>query len=455
MLPRSVQLSVFTATATKLTKLTIFDVLGLDTFNTFMIEKSPMKANLKFTVEYLSNDKGLDEVFHKLIREIKENYQDTIRTIIFCQTRTQVALIWKMFEVNLGKKFYANEKQSCYERIVEMFHAGTAPSVKDHIVKQLSSAGSHLRVLVCTIAVGMGINCKDVNRVVHFGPSKSVESYLQECGRGGRDGSESHNFLLYNGFMLSKCENDIKELVYTEKCRRETILKLFPNRSTDEKLHGCNCCDNCAKACTCNDCKKGKFKFLPVEEQEKSIDMPARVREVSKEQVVNLQTRLIEYKDSIFEHQMHRGVGEVSHPNVILQFSDFQIKQICQNCAKLFTLDDLQKYVELWRKKDSKQVLNIISQIFQDILPDEDDLPGSQDTTLVDNDDLVSEWGEIRDDSEICSLDISGNHHLDETYEGTIDTLQSEANTNYNDDLEKYMDLSGIQVLVDESMHTE
>ena len=52
------QLSAFTATATKLTKLAIFDVLGLDTFNTFMVEKSPMKANLRFTVEYMGNDKA-------------------------------------------------------------------------------------------------------------------------------------------------------------------------------------------------------------------------------------------------------------------------------------------------------------------------------------------------------------------------------------------------------------
>ena len=448
------QLSAFTATATKLTKLAIFDVLGLDTFNTFMVEKSPMKANLRFTVEYMGNDKGLDEVFEKLIREIKDNGQDTIRTIIFCQTRTQVALIWKMFEVNLGKRFYANEKQSCYERIVEMFHAGTASSVKEHITKQLSSAQSHLRVLVCTIAVGMGINCKGVNRIIHFGPSKSVESYLQECGRGGRDGNESHNFLLYNGFMLSKCKNDIRELVHTDKCRREAILKLFPNRSTTEKLHGCICCDNCAKACTCGDCNKEKFKFLPAEEQD-STETPARVREVSKEQVDDLRARLVEYKDSIFKHRMWRSVGEVSHPNVMLQFSDFQIEQICQNCAKLFTLDDLHRDVELWRNIDSKQVLNIISQIFQDVLPDEDNFPDSQDATLVDNDDIGSEWGEIRDDSEICSVNISGSYHLGETFEGTIDTLQSGASTNYHDDLENYMDLSGIQVLADESMHTE
>ena len=37
--------------------------------------------------------------------------------------------------------------------------------------------------LICSVAFGMGVNCKKVRRVIHFGPSKSVELYVQECGR--------------------------------------------------------------------------------------------------------------------------------------------------------------------------------------------------------------------------------------------------------------------------------
>ncbi len=52
----------------------------------------------------------------------------------------------------------------------------------------MAKGDGHIRVLICTVAFGMGVNCKSVRRVVHFGPSKSVELYVQESGRAGRDG---------------------------------------------------------------------------------------------------------------------------------------------------------------------------------------------------------------------------------------------------------------------------
>ena len=44
---------------------------------------------------------------------------------------------------------------------------------------------------MCTIAFGMGIDCAGVNQVIHWRPSADVESYMQECGRAGRNGQAS------------------------------------------------------------------------------------------------------------------------------------------------------------------------------------------------------------------------------------------------------------------------
>ena len=38
----------------------------------------------------------------------------------------------------------------------------------------------------------MGINCRGVHRVIHFGPSYDIEMYVQECGTAGRDGQREH-----------------------------------------------------------------------------------------------------------------------------------------------------------------------------------------------------------------------------------------------------------------------
>ena len=63
----------------------------------------------------------------------------------------------------------------------------------------------------------MGVDCKGVNRIIHFGPAKTIEAYLQECGRGGRDGKPSTCYLLYNGPLYGHCQDDIKKFIVSDE----------------------------------------------------------------------------------------------------------------------------------------------------------------------------------------------------------------------------------------------
>ena len=63
-----------------------------------------------------------------------------------------------------------------------MMHSGSPPSVKTHVLDQFGDSTKNVRILIATVAYGMGIDCKGVTQVIHFGPPQTIEAYMQESG---------------------------------------------------------------------------------------------------------------------------------------------------------------------------------------------------------------------------------------------------------------------------------
>ena len=90
----------------------------------------------------------------------------------------------------------------------EHFHAGLGNNEKADIQNQF--IGGSLRIIVATNAFGMGVDKPDVRLVIHAEITGSLENYLQEAGRAGRDQAEAKCVLLYDGkdvdtqFSISK-----------------------------------------------------------------------------------------------------------------------------------------------------------------------------------------------------------------------------------------------------------
>ena len=104
----------------------------------------------------------------------------------------------------------------------ECYHAGMAPEARDDVQKRFLAG--EFRVIVATVAFGMGIDKADIRTVIHAGLPGSVEGYYQEIGRGGRDGKPSKAVLLHS-FADQKTHEFFLERDYPESEILKRIYK--------------------------------------------------------------------------------------------------------------------------------------------------------------------------------------------------------------------------------------
>lgn len=167
--------------------------------------------------------------------------------IIYCFSRKQVDSLTSQ----LKKKGFS----------ARPYHAGLSDQVRAKNQDQFIR--DNVRIIVATIAFGMGINKPNVRFVVHYDLPKNPESYYQETGRAGRDGLPSECLLLFSysdiykiQFIIDqKSDETQKEIsekhlnamvAYSEsgECRRIPLIRYFGEEYTEEK---CDLCDNCVE----------------------------------------------------------------------------------------------------------------------------------------------------------------------------------------------------------------
>ncbi|CAG7661319.1 unnamed protein product [Allacma fusca] len=210
-----------TATATTQTCIGICDHLQVDPASIIRGEIIPNNLNLS-----VSRDTERDVALVRLLNG--ERFRNCDSIIIYCTRRDECNRIAEVVRthVKVNPKFEAITKRgkSRVSNNCEPYHAGLTAGRRSTIQKQFMQGS--IRIVVATIAFGMGINKSDIRSVIHYNLPSTFESYVQEIGRSGRDGLEANcHLFLDNVKGRDICE--LKRHIFANSVDRVTVRKLI------------------------------------------------------------------------------------------------------------------------------------------------------------------------------------------------------------------------------------
>ena len=191
----------------------------LNMTNAKLIRHSPDKKNVSYHVQKAVD---LDETFQWMLNLVSSPVTEIPKSIIYCRSLKDCGEIYSLFEAA------ANSEMP----IVTIYHSKTPEHIKQKVVSSLLEENRNCRIAIAKSALGMGVNIPNIRQILHYGAPPDLESYLQEVGRGGRDGKPCKATLYYRPFHLAHCDEHMRNfLKNTEgKCRREILMNYFKEK---------------------------------------------------------------------------------------------------------------------------------------------------------------------------------------------------------------------------------
>lgn len=255
-------IAAFTATATQITAADIISSLQLESPGLFIHQAQNTHISLAVHKIQTRTQKNL-----KLLSLI-EKYQGQAG-IIYTLTRSSTQFLASYLNFYVGQKF---------TNPVRYYHGGM--SAEERFQVQSDFISNRTQLIVATNAFGMGVDKPDIRFVIHYHLPSSMEAYVQEVGRAGRDRKQSTAHLLFlqsdlkiNASFLENKSGAISDSTHSKKLKLKSMIQFAQSNSCRQKsineyfsyakIRGCNHCDYCNELQTImkNDYSK-RFSFL-------------------------------------------------------------------------------------------------------------------------------------------------------------------------------------------------
>ena len=283
-----------------------------------------------------------------LIEEICAKGREAKRTIVFCRSYETLIELYTTAVLEIGNrgKLYIEGSDPNDCRVCDKYDACTALEVRQNIIKSFTNPVGNLRLVFATVAFSMGLDSPNVRRIIHWSAPNDLEMYVQESGRGGRDG-EATVAVLYCSKKTKDLNEDMKSYCHnTSTCRRLMLMTAFSISSKIQQPSVPHkCCDICSRTCSCFECTNVLLSFESctpddlINDDTPVFTKPPRKR--TAKFIHELKEDIVAYRSS--------SCVDLSCPNVALMvgveicsgITDSMIDQVLSHCAQITSVADL------------------------------------------------------------------------------------------------------------------
>ena len=137
-----------------------------------IVNQNPNQKNIAYSVQAVSG--GANNTFAPFVEDLRKNGTSSERVIIYCQTIKVVSHVYGVFKGDLGGDMYVTQGDP-KSSMVEMYHSRIDELNQENIVADLAKSDGNIRILISTIAYGMGVNYQGVRAIIRYGPSRNIK----------------------------------------------------------------------------------------------------------------------------------------------------------------------------------------------------------------------------------------------------------------------------------------